>query len=74
MSSAFQRINIFMMVLVVPKIGVATALVCVITGQIFASTVIDHFQLFGGRQIPIDGKRIAGILFLALALWLFYKR
>jgi transporter family-2 protein len=67
-------IYILIMIFAVPKIGVATAVVCLITGQILTSTIIDHFNLFGGRQIPVDWKRITGIVFLAIALVLFYKK
>ncbi|MBO8163283.1 MAG: DMT family transporter [Brevibacillus sp.] len=67
-------IYVFVMVLSVPKIGVASTLVAVIAGQIIASTVIDHFGLIGGRQIPVDWQRMLGILLLAAALFLFYRR
>lgn len=62
------------MVLAVPQIGVASVVVAVIAGQIAASTVIDHFGLFGSRQIPIDWQRMLGIVFLAAALLLFYRK
>jgi len=62
------------MVLAVPKLGVASALVAVIAGQILASTIIDHFGLFGGRHIPIDWQRSVGLVLLATALILFYKK
>ncbi|WP_126427712.1 DMT family transporter [Brevibacillus marinus] len=62
------------MVLAVPKIGVASVLVAVIAGQIIASTVIDHFGLFGSRQIPVDWRRLLGIALLAAALFLFYRK
>ncbi|UFJ43100.1 DMT family transporter [Brevibacillus humidisoli] len=67
-------IYVFAMVLSVPKIGVATTLLAVIAGQIIASTVIDHFGLVGGRQIPLDWQRMLGILLLAAALLLFYRK
>lgn len=62
------------MVFAVPKIGVATAMVAVITGQLFASTLIDHFGWIVGRQIPIDWRRVTGLILLAAALFLFYKK
>ncbi|NGQ94487.1 DMT family transporter [Brevibacillus sp. SYP-B805] len=67
-------VYIFIATLAVPKIGVATTLLAVVTGQILTSTVIDHFGLITGNQIPLDGKRLTALLLLALALYLFYKR
>lgn len=62
------------MVFAVPKIGVASAMVAVIAGQIVTSTIIDHFGLIGGKPIPIDWQRVVGIVLLAGALVLFYKK
>lgn len=58
----------------VPKIGVATTLLAVVTGQLVTSALLDHFGVISGQQIPLDGKRVSALLLLALALFLFYKR
>lgn len=65
---------IFIMVLAVPKIGVGSAVVAVIAGQMLASTFIDHFNVFGGKQILIDWKRVVALILLAFALYLFNKK
>ncbi|WCK53263.1 DMT family transporter [Aneurinibacillus sp. Ricciae_BoGa-3] len=65
---------LFVMVLVVPKIGVGSSLIAVIAGQILMSTLIDHFNFFGGKQILIDWKRIVAILLMGFALYLYNKR
>ncbi|MDQ0219177.1 DMT family transporter [Peribacillus cavernae] len=62
---------VFIMVLVVPKVGVATAFVAVIAGQIIVGAIIDHYGLFGGTRIPIDGKKLIAILLLFVSLYLF---
>jgi len=67
-------VYIFIAVLAVPKIGVATTLLAVVTGQIVTSALLDHFGMISGQQIPLDGKRITALLLLAAALFLFYKR
>jgi transporter family-2 protein len=61
-------------IMAVPKIGVASALIALVIGQLTTSTIIDHFELIGGRHIPIDWKRIVGLVFLVIALFLFYKK
>ncbi|WP_146812093.1 DMT family transporter, partial [Aneurinibacillus danicus] len=67
-------IYVFVMILAVPKIGVGSSLIAVIAGQMLASTLIDHFNVFGGKQILIDWKRIVALILLAFALYLFNKR
>ena len=65
---------VYTLVLTVPKIGVASAIISVIVAQLITSSLIDHFGLLGMKQIPIDGQRILGFLFLIAALFLFTKR
>lgn len=62
------------MVFAVPKIGVASSMVAVIAGQLLTSTILDHFGVMSGKPIPIDWQRVVGIVLLAAALFLFYKR
>ncbi|KPD00746.1 hypothetical protein LR69_01127 [Geobacillus sp. BCO2] len=65
---------VFVMVLIVPKIGVANSLMAVIVGQLVMSSIVDHFGLFGGQRIPFDMMRLAAMGFLFLALWLFFRK
>ncbi|PRX41922.1 putative inner membrane exporter YdcZ [Planifilum fimeticola] len=65
---------VFVMVLIVPKVGVATSIMAVVAGQLVMSSIIDHFGLLGGQQIPFDMRRMTGIILLFCALWLFYKK
>ncbi|KJE28500.1 hypothetical protein LG52_1254 [Geobacillus kaustophilus] len=65
---------VFVMVLIVPKIGVANSLMAVIAGQLVMSSIVDHFGLFGGQRIPFDMMRLAALGFLFLALWLFFRK
>lgn len=59
------------MILAVPKIGVAPALVSVIAGQLIFGALIDHFGWFGGQVIPLDIKKIIAIVLLFCSLYLF---
>jgi bacterial/archaeal transporter family-2 protein len=65
---------VLIMVLVVPKLGVATSMVAVIAGQIIMGAIIDHFGLFGGKQIPLDLKRLIAIVLFFGAIYLFNKK
>jgi transporter family-2 protein len=51
-------------ILVVPVLGAGTALSLIVSAQLLAGMLIDHFGLFGVRQIPIDLSRILGLLLL----------
>lgn len=62
------------MVFAVPKIGVASSMIAVIAGQLVTSTILDHFGVISGKPIPIDWQRIVGLVLLAGALFLFYKK
>lgn len=66
-------IYVFVMVMAVPVIGVGSALISVIVGQIVMSMLIDHFGWFGSPRIPLDLTRVAGIGLLALALFLIFR-
>ncbi|WP_409298506.1 DMT family transporter [Peribacillus sp. SCS-26] len=65
---------VFVMVLTVPKIGVAATFVAVIAGQMILGLVIDHYGLMGGVRDPINAKKIMGILLLFASLYLFNKK
>ena len=51
-------------ILVVPVLGTGLALSLIVSAQLVAGMIIDHFGFFGVRQIPIDWQRMAGLLLL----------
>ncbi|WP_420490572.1 DMT family transporter [Neobacillus drentensis] len=61
------------MVAVVPRIGVASAITAVIVGQLLISVTLDHFGIFIKHPIPIDGYRITGLVLLLISLFLIFK-
>lgn len=63
---------IFVMVLSVPKIGTASAIIAAIVGQVMIGMIMDHFGL-GGQTISINWFRILGVILMFFALILFYK-
>jgi len=48
--------------------------VAVITGQMLAGALIDHFGVIPGRHVPIDRYRVLGLALMAGALFLFYRK
>lgn len=57
----------------IPKVGVAPATTAIILGQVFTAGLIDHFGLFGMRQIPFNWLKIIGIGLMAAGAWLLLK-
>lgn len=65
---------IFIMVLIVPEIGAASAIMAIIIGQLLITSIIDHFGLIGGKQIPLDWQRIGALVLMVVAIFLFNKK
>jgi len=63
-----------MTIVAVPRIGTAAAMASVIAAQLTTGLLLDHFGLFGFRQIPMDGKRAFGVLLLMAGAALVYRR
>jgi transporter family-2 protein len=49
----------------IAKLGVATATTAIIVGQISTAVIIDHFGMFGLRQIPFTWWKLTGVVLLA---------
>lgn len=54
---------------VAPRFGVGNAVFFVLLGQLISTAAIDHFGLFGARVTPLTLTRTAGILLMALGVW-----
>jgi transporter family-2 protein len=53
-----------------PRLGVGNAICFIVTGQIFAAVLIDHFGLFGAQVQPLSWPRVAGIALMVVGLFL----
>lgn len=51
-----------------PKLGAASFIVCVIAGQMLASLLIDHFGLMGIAPKPANIGRLVGIALMLLGM------
>ena len=52
----------------VPRIGVAQAIFLIVTGQMVAAVVIDHFGWLGLSAKPVNGHQLAGLLLMCAGL------
>ncbi len=60
--------------LAAPKIGMTGLIVSALAGQALGALLIDTFGWFGLAARAIDLKRVAGLAFLGLAVWLLNAR
>lgn len=60
-------------ILSVPRVGVTTALVAGLVGQLVTGLAIDHFGLLGVTPHPVGWTRLAGVPLLFLSLWLVQR-
>ncbi|MFY0681282.1 MAG: DMT family transporter [Thalassovita sp.] len=58
---------------VAPKFGVGNAVFFVLLGQLACAAIIDHFGLFGALQSSLTPRRLAGIAFMVLGVFLARK-
>jgi transporter family-2 protein len=61
-------------IIAVPRIGTASALAASIAAQLLTGLLLDHTGLFGLREVPIDLKRILGIMLLVTGAALVFRR
>jgi transporter family-2 protein len=61
-------------IVIVPRIGTASAMAATIAAQLITGLVLDHFGLFGFRTVPMDGKRAVGVVLLLIGAGLVFRR
>jgi bacterial/archaeal transporter family-2 protein len=59
---------------VIPRIGVAPAIGLIVTGQIIAAILIDHFGWFDVAVRSLDLKRTIGMVCMILGVYLVMKK
>ncbi len=65
---------IYLVILSIPKVGVAPATTAIILGQVFTAGLVDHFGLFGMQKIPFSIYNVLGTLLMAGGAWLILKQ
>lgn len=57
----------------IPRVGIAAAIITIIAGQLFVSTILDHFGLLGAAGKSLDATRVIGLVVILLGVWLTVK-
>ena len=53
----------------VPRVGVASAVVLIVAGQLLVSVVLDHYGLFGADFRALSPMRAFGLLLVFIGVW-----
>ncbi len=72
-AGVFGLVVIFSMSYMIPRVGVATALIILLAGQLLIGTILDHFGLLGAIQRPLEFSRIFGLAIVLAGVWLTVK-
>jgi transporter family-2 protein len=72
-AGAFGLVVIFSMSYMIPRVGVATALIILLAGQLFIGTILDQFGWLGAVQKPLDLPRVFGLAIVLFGAWLSVK-
>jgi bacterial/archaeal transporter family-2 protein len=67
-------VYVIMITLLVGRIGVASAIGLIVTGQILCAVVIDQFGLFGVTVKHIDLTRLFGVILLVAGVYFTMKK
>jgi transporter family-2 protein len=61
------------MTYMIPRVGVAPALIILLSGQLLIGSLMDHFGWLGAVQRPVDLMRIIGLAVVFFGVWLSVK-
>jgi len=57
----------------IPRIGIAGALITLLAGQLLVGSILDHFGWLGVTQRVMDLPRIIGLAVVMAGVWLTVK-
>lgn len=72
-AGAFGLIVISSMSYMIPRIGIAGALITLLAGQLLVGSLVDHFGWLGVTQRAVDLPRMIGLAVVMLGVWLTVK-
>lgn len=72
-AGAFGLIVISSMSYMIPRIGIAGALITLLAGQLLVGSLLDHFGWLGVTQRVMDLPRVIGLVVVMAGVWLTVK-
>jgi transporter family-2 protein len=64
---------VFSTILIVPQLGTGVVMAATIAAQLLMALLLDHFQAFGFRHIPLDLPRLVGVALMLAGTWLIIR-
>jgi transporter family-2 protein len=55
---------------IIPKVGVAPAVILLVLGQLVVGATLDHLGLLGAEVRPLTYQRVLGLLVVMVGVWL----
>src|SRR5688572_14455984 len=73
MAGMFGLVVIGAISYMIPRVGVAAAIITIVAGQLLVSTLLDYFGLLGATGRPLDSTRTIGLAVVLVGVWLTVK-
>lgn len=73
LAGAFGLVVLGAISYMIPRVGVAAAVITIVAGQMLVSTVLDHYGWLGGMGRPMDLTRAIGLAVVLVGVWLTVK-
>jgi bacterial/archaeal transporter family-2 protein len=72
-AGAFGLVVVSAMSYMIPRIGIAGAMITLLAGQLLVGSILDHFGLLDALQRPFDLNRGLGLAIVMLGVWITVK-
>jgi transporter family-2 protein len=72
-AGAFGLIVISAVSYMIPRVGVAAAIVTIVAGQLLVSAILDQYGWLGAMARPLDLSRAIGLMVVFVGVWLTVK-
>ena len=57
----------------IPRLGIATTITLIVTGQLTVGTMLDHFGMLGATVRPLELSRLIGLGVVFVGIWLMVR-
>jgi len=57
----------------IPRLGIATTITLIVTGQLAAGAMLDHFGMLGATVRPLELSRLIGLGVVFVGIWLMVR-
>ncbi len=65
--------SVLVTIVLAPRLGATVFIATVVTGQMIASMILDHFGIVGFRLHPVTFWRVLGVVLLVSGVWLIRR-